>query len=221
MSRLLPLACALALLLQTGCSDGARYRQAVAVLVDMSGTYADQKDEVARILKREVLPALLPGDTLMLVRIDSQSYEKENLEALVTLDPRPSQANAQKLALAARLDAFAANAKRSEYTDIPGAMMLAAEYLRDLEAGSRVILVFSDMREDLPAGTTRELAEGELADIQVVAVNVKRLQTDNADPQQFRTRLAGWQDRVLRHGAAGWRQVVDTGQLPVHLAQLR
>jgi hypothetical protein len=219
--RILPLAGALALLCLCACSDASSYRQAVAVLVDVSGTYADQKHEVAKILKREVLPALVPGDTLLLVRIDSQSYEKENLEALVTLDPRPSKANAQKLALAAQLDAFAADAGRAEYTDIPGAMMLAAEYLRDLPAASRVILVFSDMREDLPAGTTRELAEAELADIQVLAVNVKRLQTDNADPQQFRGRLAGWEERVLRHGAAGWRQVVDDAQLPVHLAQLR
>jgi hypothetical protein len=219
--RLLALAGALALLGASACSDGSRHRQAVAVLVDVSGTYADQKHEVAKILKREVLPALVPGDTLLLVRIDSQSYEKENLEALVTLDPRPSKANAQKLAFAGQLDAFAAEADRSEYTDIPGAMMLAAEYLRELAAGSRVILVFSDMREDLPAGTTRELAETEFADIQVVAVNVKRLQTDNADPSRFRSRLEGWEARVRRHGAAGWHQVVDDAQLPLHLAQLR
>jgi hypothetical protein len=211
----------LSALLLAGCSDASQYRQAVAVLVDVSGTYADQKDDVARILKREVLPALVPGDTLLLVRIDSQSYDKENLEALVTLDPRPSKANAEKLALAARLDEFAAGEARAEYTDIPGAMMLAAEYLREIPVGSRVMLVFSDMREDLPAGTTRELAETELADIQVVVVNAKRLQSDNADPQLFRGRLASWEERVLRHGAAGWHQVVDAGQLPVHLAQLR
>jgi len=50
---------------------------------------------------------------------------------------------------------------------------------------------------------------------------VKRLQADNADPQLFRGRLASWQERVLSHGAAGWREVLDAGQLPVHLAQLR
>jgi len=218
MKWTLPILCALCL---AGCSDASQYRQAVAVLVDVSGTYADQKDDVARILKREVLPALVPGDTLLLVRIDSQSYEKENLETLVTLDARPSKANAEKLALAARLDAFARGDARAEYTDIPGAMMLAAEYLREIPVGSRVMLVFSDMREDLPSGTTRELAETELADIQVVVVNAKRLQSDNADPQLFRGRLASWEERVLRHGAAGWHQIIDAGQLPVHLAQLR
>lgn len=204
-----------------GCTDASHYRQAVAVLVDVSGTYADQKADVARILKRGVLPALAPGDTLLLLRIDSQSYEKENLETLVTLDARPSQANAEKLALAARLDAFAAGDSRAEHTDIPGAMMLAAEYLREIPAKSRVMLLFSDMQEDLPQGTTRELAQRELADIEVVVVNAKRLQSDNADPRLFRGRLASWEQRVLRHGAAGWHQIVDAGQLPVHLAQLR
>lgn len=207
--------------LSLGCSDGHEYRQAVAVLVDVSGTYLDQQPEVARIVKREVLPELVPGDALLLIRIDSQSYEKDNLEALVTLDPRPSKANAEKLALAKKLDTFAAGATRSEYTDIRGAIMLAADYLHEMDAGSRVILVFSDMNEDLPSGTTRELAERELADIDVVAVNVKRLHSDNADPQLFRGRLASWQQRVLSHGAAGWREVMDAGQLPVHLASLR
>jgi hypothetical protein len=211
----------LAALAGLACNDGAEYRQAIAVLVDVSGTYTDQASEVSRILKREVLPTLVPGDALLLVRIDSQSYERENLEALVTLDARPSKANAEKLALAKRLDTFAAGVVKSEYTDIRGALMLAAEYLREIPAGSRVILVFSDMNEDLPNGTTRAFDPREFADIDVVAVNVKRLQADNADPQLFRGRLASWQERVLSHGADGWREVLDAGQLPVHLAQLR
>jgi len=119
------------------------------VLIDVSGTYADEKPEVVRILKRDVLPALLPGDTLVVIRIDSESYEKENLEALVTLDARPSRANAQKLALARKLDAFASRHEQAEYTDIPGAMMLGAEYLREIEAGSRVMLVFKDTQKTL------------------------------------------------------------------------
>ena len=211
----------LAALAGLACDDGRSYGQAVAVLVDTSGTYADEKSEVVRILKREVLPALVPGDTFLLVRIDSQSYEKENLEALLTLDSRPSKANAEKLAFAAKLDAFAGNAQRAEYTDIPGAVMLASEYLREVAAGSRVILIFSDMQEDLPTGTTRQWQARELADMQVVAVNVKRLQSDNADPQLFRGRLADWEQRVLSHGAAGWRQVLDAGQLSVQLEELR
>ena len=70
-----------------------------------------------------------------------------------------------------------------------------------------MILVFSDMQEDLPSGTTRSWPSASWPTSQVVAVNVKRLQSDNADPQLFRGRLADWEQRVMSHGAAGWRQV--------------
>jgi len=208
-------------LLASGCGDTQNYQQAVAVLIDVSGTYADQKAEVVRILKREVLPTLEPGDTLLVVRIDSESYEQENVEALVTLDARPSRANAEKLALARRLDGFAAGTARSEYTDLPGAMMLASEYLREIPAGSRVMLVFSDLDEDLPAGAQRRLGQSEFEGIRVVAMNVKRLGSDNADPDRFRTRLARWEHQVLGSGGAGWRTFMDATQLPAYLAEIR
>ncbi len=204
-----------------GCTDGRRYDQAICVLVDVSGTYADQKGEVAAILKRDVLPAMVPGDTLLLIRIDSESYEKDNIEALVTLDARPSRANAQKLALARRLDTFAAREGNSEHTDIHGAMMLGTDYLRELDSGSRVILVFSDLEQDLPAGTRRDIEQGEFEGIDVVAMNVKRLQHDNADPGVFRARLSRWEREVTGGGARGWRAIMDASQLPVHLAGLR
>ena len=212
---------ALALPLALGCADARNYEQAICVLIDVSGTYADDKPEVVRILKRDVLPALLPGDTLLVIRIDSESYEKENLEALVTLDARPSRANAQKLALARKLDAFASRRDQAEYTDIPGAMMLGAEYLRELEAGSRVMLVFSDMREDLPVGAKRRLAKAEFEGIELVAVNVKRLAGDSKDPEIFRGRLDAWERRVTGASAVAWRTLVDSNKLAGHLAAIR
>lgn len=203
------------------CDDESRYDQAVCVLIDESGTYADQRAEVVRILKREVLPALEPGDTLMLIRIDGESYDEENLETLVTLDPRPSRANAQKLALAQTLDRLAARAGRAEHTDIPGAMMLASEYLGELDSGSRVMLIFSDMQEDLAPGTRRSLGPDEFAGIHVAAMNVKRLGVDNADPTAFRERLASWEQRVLGAGGRGWRTFLDTAKLADYLSEIR
>jgi hypothetical protein len=214
-------AAALAAPLALGCADARNYEQAVCALVDVSGTYADEKPEVVRILKRDVIPALLPGDTLIVIRIDSESYQKENLEALVTLDPRPSRANAQKLALAHKLDAFASRDEQAEYTDIPGAMMLGAEYLRELDAGSRVMLVFSDMREDLPVGAKRRLGEAEFEGIELVAVNVKRLAGDTKDPERFRGRLDHWERRARGASAAAWRTLLDSNKLADHLAAIR
>ena len=204
-----------------GCGESRRYDQAVAILIDVSGTYVDQKEEVVRVIKRELLPNMLPGDTLLVLRIDSQSYEKDNIEVLASFDARPSKANAQKLDVARKLEAFAADKTPSEYTDIPGAMMLAAEYLHEIASASRVMLVFSDLREDLPEGSKRRLSEQEFDGIQVIAMNVKRLTGDGSNPEVFRSRLASWEERVTRSRAAGWRTLLDPAKLSAHLAAVR
>lgn len=204
-----------------GCGEGRRYDQALCVLIDVSGTYADQREEVVRILKSEVLPSIEPGDTLLVLRIDGESYEKENVEVLVTLDARPSRANAEKLGIAQRLDELATRKVAARHTDIPGAMMLGSEYLRELASGSRVMLIFSDMEEDLAPGTRRTLGPDELADTHVVAMNVKHLRADSVDPAAFRSRLANWEKRVLASGALGWRTFMDPSKLGDYLSSIR
>jgi hypothetical protein len=203
------------------CEDGKRYDQALCILIDVSGTYADQRKEVVRIVKSEVLPNLEPGDTLLVLRIDGQSYDKDNLEVLTTLDARPSRANVEKLGIAQRLDKLAVRKVAAKHTDIPGAMMLGSEYLRELESGSRVMLIFSDMEEDLAPGSERTLRPDEFAGTHVVAMNVKHLRSDNADPDSFRSRLASWEQRVLSSGALGWRTLMDPTKLGDYLSSIR
>jgi hypothetical protein len=203
------------------CGDARRYDQAVGVLIDVSGTYTDEREETVRVIKREILPHLVPGDTLLVARIDSQSYDRENLEALLTLDRRPSHANAQKLEVSRALDAFVSRPMNSAHTDIPGAILLASEYLEETGAGSRVLLLFSDMQEDLPPGTTRRLEPGDLAGTHVVAMNVKRLAPDQADPATFRRRLEAWDARVAAAGAEEWRTIMDPAHLPEYLESIR
>jgi hypothetical protein len=209
------------LLLAASCDAGRRYDQAIAVLIDVSGTYADERPEAVKLIKRDVLPAMVPGDTLIVIRIDSDSYEKSNVEAMLTLDPRPSRANAQKLSLARALDTFATRDADSQYSDIPGAMMLAAEYLSELRTGSRVMLILSDMWEDLPQGTRRQMGDTEFEGIRIAAMNVKRLRGDTADPDVFRERLARWEERVTVANATEWRTFLDATQLPTYLEQIR
>ena len=204
-----------------GCQADARYDQAVAILIDVSGTYADRKDDTVELIKRQVLPDMVPGDTVLVMRIDSESYDEKNLVALMTLDPRPSQANAQKMALAQKLDAFARTRESAGHTDIPGAIMLASEYLREIGAGSSTILVFSDMQTDLPPGARRELGAGELQGTHVAAVNVKRLPGDTTDPEVYRSRLARWERELERAGAADWRAILDPTRITPWLAEIR
>jgi len=207
--------------LSAGCLDMTSSETAICVLIDVSGTYADEKSDVVTIVKRDILPTLVPGDTFITILIDSESYEKDNVTTITTLDARPSKANAQKLALAQELDAFARSDQRSRYTDIPGAMMLGAEYLQEAKGTSRLMLVFSDLHEELPKGARRELRADEFEGIEVVAMNVKRLGADNADPAAYRGRLEAWRKRVEGSGGAGWRTVMDANQLPGILEQLR
>ena len=207
------LAVSIVALVLAGCTDSSTHASAVAVLVDVSGTYVDEKADVVALMKRAILPELEPGDSLVVVRIDDRSFEKENIEAMLHLDVRPSKANAQKRDVAGVLDAFAARDGRASHTDIRGAMMLAADHLRETGAGTRTLVIFSDLEEDLPKGTVRNLADSELAGIQVVAMNVKRLSADNANPAVYRERIASWEKRVLASGAAGWRVVLDPERL--------
>jgi len=208
-------------LVAAACEDGKRYDQALCILIDVSGTYADQRKEVVRIVKSEVLPNLEPGDTLLVLRIDGESYDKDNLEVLTTLDARPSRANVEKLGIAQRLDEMAVRQVAARHTDIPGAMMLGGEYLRELDSGSRVMLIFSDMEEDLAPGTERKLRSDEFAATHVVAMNVKHLRSDNVDPDALRSRLASWEKRVLASGALDWRTIMDPTKLGDYLSSVR
>jgi len=200
-------------LLAGSCSSGAQYAQAIVALVDVSGTYADQRPEVVNVIRKGLLPRLTPGDTLVVIRIDSESYGKQNVEASMTLDVRPSKTNAQKLALASALDAFAHKPLRAAHTDIRGAMMLGAEYLRESNAGRRTMVVFSDMEEDLPRGVKRDMAADELKGVRVLAMNVKRLNRDNANPTAYRARLAGWEKQLTAHGAREFKVVLEPDKL--------
>jgi hypothetical protein len=65
------------------------------------------------------------------------------------------------------------------------------------------------------------MREDEFEGIQVVAMNVKRLESDTADPEAFRRRIGTWKTRVERSGGAGWRTFMDSSKLSDYLAQIR
>jgi len=158
------------------CTNSRNYAQAVVALVDVSGTYADQKADVVNVIKRGILPKLMPGDSLYVIRIDDESYRKDNVEADLNLDVRPSRANAQKLAFARKLEDFAHRPQRARHTDIRGAMMLGAEYLKETGAGTRTLVVFSDLDRSVRA-------------------RLRTLSKDNAD-DLFTAQIAAYQQRI-------------------------
>jgi len=75
------------------------------------------------------------------------------------------------------------------------------------------MVLFSDMEEDLPKGVKRTLAADEFSGMRVLAMNVKRLNADNANPTAYRARLASWQEQITSHGAKDFQVVMAPEKL--------
>jgi uncharacterized protein with von Willebrand factor type A (vWA) domain len=208
MKRLLILLAVAAL---WGCGDPRSHSQAVYVLIDTSGTYA-QESAKAQLIINYLLGTLQPGDSLAVARVESRSFSEKDIIAKATFDVRPSQANAQKRAFRDATDGFLKGVKQSRYTDISGGLMQGAEFLNETGAGTKTIVVFSDMQEELDKITQRDMPMN-LKRIRVVAVNVVKLNTDNIDPRRYFGRLEAWQKRVTAAGAAEWRVINDLERL--------
>ncbi len=203
------------------CSDSKKYEAAMCVLADVSGTYADEKKNIAKISKSKILARMKAGDSLFFMRIDSNSYNEGDLIANLTLDYIPSNANKQKLAMAAELDKFAQAKTRARYTDISGAMLNCTDFLNDTESGNRLIIVFSDMKEELKPGISRSFTEDQFKDIHFIAMNVIKLDADSADPDVYRKKLKDWENRTLNSGALSFNVFNDEDKIPEYIEQLR
>jgi hypothetical protein len=194
-----------------GCGDSRSHAQAVYVLVDTSGTYALEANK-AQMIINYLLGTLQPGDSLAVARVESRSFTEKDIVAKATFDSRPSQANAQKRAFRDKTDAFLKTVKASRYTDITGGLLQGAEFLNETGAGTKTIVVFSDMQEEIDKVTVRSIPMN-LKRIRVVAVNVVKLKTDNIDPRRYFGRLEAWQQRVVAAGASEWRVINDLERL--------
>ena len=194
-----------------GCSGSQDHTHAVYMLVDTSGTYAAEAGK-AKLIINYLLGTLQPGDSLAVARVRSRSFSEKDIVAKATFDARPSQANAQKRSFQARIDDSFRSVQGSQYTDITGGMIQAAQFLNEAGAGTKTIIIFSDMQEELDKVTQRNFPI-DLKNIRVIAVNVVKLKTDNVDPRLYLGRLEAWQKRVEGAGAAEWRVINDLERL--------
>lgn len=197
----------LAAFLLSSCGENRKHSQAVYMLVDTSGTYTKEINKAARVINY-LLATLNPGDSLAVAKVETRSFTEKDIIAKVTFDRRPSEATQQKRVFKARIEAFTRDIHGSSYTDITGGLIQAAEYLNETRAGTRTIVIFSDMQEELGKGTVRDFPI-KLDGIRIVALNVSKLGTDNADPRLYLDRLAAWKVRVLKAGASNWEVVND------------
>ena len=193
-----------------GCVDKKSRAKGVYMLIDTSGTYTEELDKAQAIINY-LLGTLEPGDSMAVARIDSGSFSEKDIIAHMTFDHRPSVSNKQRLRFRDEVDQNVKNVKGSPYTDISGGMLQAIEYLNEADPGKKYILVFSDLKEELPKGYVRDVPF-ELREFNVVALNVTKLHADNVNPRDYLDRLDEWQQKV-EDGGGTWRVINDLERL--------
>ena len=199
-------------LMMTSCSNsgttGAEGEsgRGVYLLLDTSGTYTTELRKAQQIINY-LLGNLGPGDSLVVARIDSGSFSEKDIVAKVTFDARPSVSNGQKKRFAQTVDKFVKTVRGSKYTDISGGLLQAIEYLNEVKAADKHVLIYSDLKEELPKGFVRNM-DFTLDGFTVRALNVTKLRSDNVNPQEYLDRLEEWQSRV-KHGGGKWVVIND------------
>ncbi len=197
--------------LLTGCSQEAGpQNRGVYLLMDTSGTYTKELNEAVQLIN-VILIKLEPGDSFAVARIDTGSFSEKDIISKMTFDTRPSAANQQKRKFREKIDKFIKNVRPASHTDITGGVLQAIEYLNEKESGVKEILIYSDLKEDLPKGFVRDIPL-QLQGFNVVALNVTKLRSDNRDPREYLSRLENWQSRV-EEGGGQWLVINDMDRL--------
>lgn len=202
----------------TGCGEANNKNRAVYLLLDTSGTY-NQEINKAQLIMNYLLATLDSGDSIAIARIDSGSFSEKDILVKATFDDRPSTVIAQKRTFKQQLDHFVNSKNRaSRHTDISGGLLQAAEYLYETGAKEKHVLIFSDLEEDLVKGHIRKF-DLPLDGINVSALNVTKLRTDNIDPREYLSRLDYWKSKVQKSGGE-WRVINDLERLDKLIVQL-
>ena len=197
--------------LAQACSQSAGpTNSGVYLLLDTSGTYTKELDNALKLVN-VLLVKMEPSDSLAVARIDTGSFSEKDIVAKTTFTDRPSEANKQKRHFRESMDAFVKKVKPSKYTDITGGVLQAAEYLNEKNTGRKTILIYSDLKEELPDGYVRDIPF-QLEGFDIVALNVTKLRSDNVDPREYMDRLEDGQRRV-EEGGGSWRVINDMDRL--------
>ncbi len=198
-------------LLLTACDANKPANKAVYLLLDTSGTYTQELAK-AQAIMNYLLATLNSGDSIAIARIDSGSFSEKDIIAKTTFDLRPSTANDQKRLFKHKVDQFVSSVKSgSRNTDITGGLIQASDFVNETQAGEKYVLIFSDLEEDLVKGHVRNFPIN-VQGINVVALNVTKLRSDNIDPRDYKKRLLEWQARV-EQGGGFWRVLNDLERL--------
>ena len=193
-----------------GCESSGPRNTGVYMLVDTSGTYRNELEKAEQIVNF-TLSRLDAYDSFAIARIDTGSFSEKDIVASVTFEDRPSATNLQKRDFSQTAHDFLSGTSTSPYTDITGGLLQAVEYLNEKSPRQKRVFIFSDLEEDLEAGYIRDIPIP-LEGIEVIALNVTKLRSDNIDPREYLERLDAWRKRVEAEGGS-WRVINDLDNL--------
>jgi hypothetical protein len=183
------------------CDERRDEAASIYALLDVSASYFRELDKAVRTL-RVMMGFIHAFDSFAVAEIGACSFTDEAVILRFTAPDRPSERQRLVAAYAQKLANYATRAKSTNFTDIRGALVQAAQHLSGRPAAGRAIVLFSDLDEDLPPGCRREQAlPSSLKGIDVIATNVIRLPDDNRDPPRYTRRLEGWRKLVEAAGA--------------------
>jgi len=209
-TRLIKLGVLLLALATAGCGEPPNHARGVFMLLDTSGTYTQEMDKASAIISY-ILTQLDADETFAVGRIDSGSFSEKDIIAKATFDARQTSAAQQKRKFRTDIDNFLKSLKSSPYTDITGGILQAIETLNESGAGRKMILIFSDMKEEIPKGYVRNIPL-DLDGFEVICLNVTKLRSDNIDPREYTSRMESWQKKV-EEGGGTFRVVNDLENL--------
>lgn len=201
----------LAIAMMAGCSKHNPQRDhGLYMLIDTSGTYAKELKEAQKIIEF-VIREVDPGDSFAVQRIDSGSFSEKDIVHSQTFDTRPIQAGQERSDFRKKIDMFVKDVKPSAYTDISGGLLQGIQFLNETGSGRKTILIFSDMKEELPKGYKRDTPL-QLNGFNVIALNVTKLKSDNFNPDEYFSRLEEWKKKV-EAGGGKWVIINDLKRL--------
>lgn len=190
-----------------GCSEAQNRTTGVYLLLDTSATDAIVRHK-AQSAVNFFLGILQPQDTLALAGIATGSFSEKDIVVKTTFNRRPSVANQQKRAFQKKAAHWLAEVKGSADTDISGGILQAIEYLNHAKAGRKVILIFSDLKEERARG--RETDVGfQLSDFSVIVLNPATSRPEIRTVANAIERIERWRARI-ESGDGTWRLIEDT-----------
>lgn len=196
----------LSIMLVSCSTDSTPTNTGVYMLLDTSGTYAEELQKAEQII-RYTLSRLGETDSFAVARIDTGSFSERDIVAKASFDDRPSAVNRQKRVFAQQVRDFVDSANPAPHTDITGGLLQAVEFLNEKGTGRKAIFLFTDLKEDLQEGYIRDI-DVPLQGFEVIALNVTKLRSDNIDPREYLGRLEEWRGKVEKTGGK-WRVIND------------